>query len=496
MKRTLSTLSNVPQLGTPIPNSPHSVSVSMPLWEHAIGYEEGDSEIIEALQSGYPRFVFHPFVAKLFCRAEEKFATPEEFCFVFSSLSSAKRCLEFVWDKIEVKGRIEAEESLFVTVFKKKAFDVAKSYWQHSGEIISSRQAQAALENEKSLFVCQKSSKQKRILKERIASFVGEGSCPEEIFLFPSGMASIFQMFGVLQKEGQKEGLLKKTIQLGFPYLDTLKIQEKWGSGVFFFPKINEKAWSDLEILLKDKKASAVFCEFPGNPLLNSIDLPRLSSLLKKYQVPFILDDSINGFGNHTLLPYVDVLVSSLTKYFSGRGNVMGGVLVFNKKSPFYLRWKKLWEYEDVLWEEDAILLEQNSRDFLNRLKKINQTTEQLCDFLKTHPKVEQVYYPKFNNPQFYKVCLKKEGGYGGVFSLLLKKPARSTSLFYDSLEIKKGPSFGMNWTLACPYTLLAHYHELEWAESFGISRYLIRVSVGLENVEELIQNKRNLIFF
>ena len=57
---------------------------------------------------------------------------------------------------------------------------------------------------------------------------------------------------------------------------------------------------------------------------------------------------------------------------------------------------------------------------------------------------------------------------------------------FYDSLSVNKGPSLGTNFTLACPYTILAHYTELDFAESFGISRYLIRVSVGLEEYEEL----------
>jgi cystathionine gamma-synthase len=56
--------------------------------------------------------------------------------------------------------------------------------------------------------------------------------------------------------------------------------------------------------------------------------------------------------------------------------------------------------------------------------------------------------------------------------------------LFFDALNIAKGPSLGANFTLVCPYTLLAHYTELEWAESFGVDRRLVRVSVGLEDYE------------
>ena len=58
---------------------------------------------------------------------------------------------------------------------------------------------------------------------------------------------------------------------------------------------------------------------------------------------------------------------------------------------------------------------------------------------------------------------------------------------FFDALAVAKGPSLGTNFTLACPYTLLAHYLETEWAETFGVEKELVRVSVGLENIEVYI---------
>ncbi|HEY1052206.1 MAG TPA: PLP-dependent transferase, partial [Prosthecobacter sp.] len=78
-------------------------------------------------------------------------------------------------------------------------------------------------------------------------------------------------------------------------------------------------------------------------------------------------------------------------------------------------------------------------------------------------------------------------GGYGCLFSFTLKNPEQTSAPFYDALRVCKGPSLGTNFTLACPYTLLAHYDELEWVESCGVSRWLIRVSAGLEDTQELI---------
>jgi cystathionine gamma-synthase len=84
-----------------------------------------------------------------------------------------------------------------------------------------------------------------------------------------------------------------------------------------------------------------------------------------------------------------------------------------------------------------------------------------------------------------YDAVKRPNGGYGGLLSFEMKNPKR-TARVYDALRISKGPSFGAEFSLACPYTLLAHYKELDWAESCGVSRWLIRVSLGLEPTEQL----------
>ncbi len=78
--------------------------------------------------------------------------------------------------------------------------------------------------------------------------------------------------------------------------------------------------------------------------------------------------------------------------------------------------------------------------------------------------------------------------GYGGLFSMTLKDEAVQTPRFYDALEISKGPNLGTSFSLCCPYTILAHYDELEEVEKLGVSRYLLRVSVGREPYEELVR--------
>ncbi len=72
--------------------------------------------------------------------------------------------------------------------------------------------------------------------------------------------------------------------------------------------------------------------------------------------------------------------------------------------------------------------------------------------------------------------------------SVVLKNPSVTTPIVYDRLRICKGPNLGTNFTLCCPYTILAHYTELDAVEECGVSRWLLRISVGVEPVEELWQ--------
>jgi cystathionine gamma-synthase len=144
-------------------------------------------------------------------------------------------------------------------------------------------------------------------------------------------------------------------------------------------------------------------------------------------------------------------------------------------------------EYEDLLDPEDAAVLEQNSRDCLERVRRINQTAERVCDTLSTHPLVHRIDYPKYRDCDRYRAFLRPGGGYGGLFSILLKDAERRAPPFFDALQISKGPNLGTNFSLCCPYTILAHFNELEFVERSGISRYLVRVSVGLEDADWLI---------
>ncbi len=469
-------------LGKPIPASPHAASVAMPLWEHVVRYEQKDPALLEALQCGYPRFVFNPLVNELFRECRRRFAREDELCLAFPSRRVAEKCAHFLNDTERYPSRIEnfGLNDLHVVVFPVEAFDTAKRYWQHYGNIVSSRLAQATMEGREGTYG---KSPAKKALLARIAKLVGVKST--DIRLYPSGMAALSSALECVRATKPRA----KTIQLGLPYVDLLRIQTKWGPEAAFFPVLNEETFQAITWQVENGPIAAVFCEFPGNPLLQSCDIERLSSLLRKNNVPLVIDETLGSFVNVDMLPFADIIVTSLTKYFSGVGDVMAGSLIVNPSSPLNDELKKSLrkQYEDRLWDDDAAVLEFNSRDYVDRMRRINTNAEQLCDFLHAHSKVQRVHFPKYETPSNYKKACRPGAGYGGMFSLVLKDAATNAPKFFDSLRVSKGPSLGTNYTLACPYTLLAHFDELDFVESVGVSPNLVRVSIGIESSGDLV---------
>ncbi|KAI0628635.1 PLP-dependent transferase [Trametes polyzona] len=335
-----------------------------------------------------------------------------------------------------------------------------------------------------------------------------EGVTEEDVFLYSTGMSAIWSAHQLALAVRPPA----KSICFGFPYTDTLKILEKWGPGCNFFGNGLDEDIDELEILLKRESklsdgppALALFTEFPSNPLLRSANLPRLRELADKYDFLIVVDETIGNFVNVEVLPYADIVVSSLSKVFSGDANVMGGSLVLNPQGRHYaaLKAHMAANFEDSYFDEDAIYMERNSRDFRRRIHTIDDNTLAVCTFLRArslahappHPRaaVREVYYPKWSTPHNYERCRVRgadgapAGGYGGLFSLTFTS-AEASRAFFDVLPFMKGPSLGTNFTLACPYTILAHYAELDWAATWGVDPNLVRVSVGLEDRETLLK--------
>lgn len=456
------------RLGDSIPeNEVHAISVSLPLWKNIIDYEEGDKSVIGQLKCGYPRFFIHPLVLKL-NESVGGFVLPNE--------NAALRCRDFL-KEFEVE-MIKVKSAVGV-VIPETAMSKMKLYWQHTGDIVSSRYAAYLLSN--------------RLMEEedgswygRLCSRVGEVMGAEKATCFPTGMSAFFATFRAVVKR-KPTG---KTVMFGFPYIDSLKIlqRKEWNpNGNCFYPKASEEDYEHLEDLLaKGTEVAGIFTEFPSNPLLQCVDLKRLKALADKYDAVLVVDDTIASFNTNVLEHDVaDVVVTSLSKLFSGNCKVMGGSVVVNWRNE-----KINVQEEGYIYHEDAQVLIEASMDLEDRRNGVNENAAHIVKQLQVHDSIQTVYYPQSEDAQRYMTYMdsrwKNKPGFGPMFSFVIKGGEQAASAFYDAFQVAKGPSLGTNFTLCCPYTLLAHYGELEFVESCGIDRNLIRCSIGLESAKEI----------
>ncbi|NCG27880.1 MAG: PLP-dependent transferase [Verrucomicrobiales bacterium] len=470
-------------LGLPLPDSPYAVSVSLPNWHQVIGYEEGDQDILDSLRTGYPRFFVPRIIKELEGKVLLSLGAPSGTgCLIFPDSAAAIRCQEFMIQRTD-GWEIKTEEVLncnaSVVLYPNETADIAAKYWRYFGEGVSVRQAEsllAAKDETKDLGInaCKE-------IREKIASDSGQN--PEDVVLFPSGMAAVAATHRALTSLSPSH----RSVQFDFPYVDVLRLQQEIGSGVFFLPSADESSVASLQDVVEGGESfCGVYCEVPSNPLLRSADLPKISSILSPLAIPLVVDDTVATNVNVDVFKYADLVTTSLTKYYSGVGDVIAGAVTVNRDSVHRERLNPLLSEQegDGIWHEDAIVLKNNAVDYRERVMRVNDTTPQLVEWLMNHNEVERVWYPKYETRDNYDAVRKEGGGFSGLFSILLKNPESNSPAFYDSLELCKGPSLGVQFTIVCPYTLLAHYDELDWCEGLGVSRWLLRVSVGQEPFE------------
>ena len=464
-------------LGKAIPDSPHAVSVALPRWQDVIDYEEGKESCMQSLRAIYPRFGLNPLVSQIAQRANALFGFKEGSGWPYPNEEIAKQAQLFCQETNDGEAIIQEVLGLKCLITDQKASSSAKAFWQHTGCGASSRLAAIALNKEVAPSI-EAGEKARITLRRRLAEIYG---CDADLIqLYPSGMAALTAGLMAMRRIRP----INPFLQIGFPYVDVLKLPQKIFGGSRLVQTESPEA---LAIALDNEQPAAVIVELPSNPMMQCVDLPTVSKLAHERGIPVIADDTIGSPLNIDSIPYADIIFSSLTKSFAGAGDILAGSMLISPES----KWKKdLFEISllgnkslPLLSDPDAIALEEASRDIYERLPRLNNACLKLKRKLENHPKIARVLHPE-NCSNFN--TIKKEGaGYGCLLSFQLIESA-SPKNFYNSLEVCKGPSLGTKFTLACPYVLLAHYKELSWAEECGVPHNLLRISVGLEDPQSL----------
>lgn len=479
-------------LGAPFPDSPHAVISSLPTVADVRGYEEQDPRVLAALKSGYPRFVVHAFVRQLM----EYYCDREALAGRFAMLVSGRRAAD---DLLAWLGgayaKLEVDEGVFLVhcdgADETRSHDLRK-FVQHTGCGISSRQAEDLLIQHGQLGERFSEEGFRGNAQTKVESdLAGLMGCrASDVLVCASGMNAFYAGFRSVHEFSQSRGRAA-WLQLGWLYLDSGKILEQFldeGETLECLYDI-----SDVDLVIERIRSlgdalAAVVVECPSNPLIKVCDLERIAAAVREQGGVMIVDPTIASVYNVDVLPFADLLVTSLTKYASIEGDVMIGALAVNPESPFY---------GDLVLRTSSFHVPPYRRDF-GRLalemdaapalvERMNENAARLCAFLREHPAVRSIYCASCS--EHIEMISKADGPVGAVISIEL---AGDMEKFYDSIRLMKGPSFGTRFTVLCPFMYLAHYDLVttdsgrEFLKSVGIAPELIRISVGEEPYEAI----------
>ncbi|KAF8417332.1 pyridoxal phosphate-dependent transferase [Tirmania nivea] len=518
-----------------IPPAPrHAITAHLPTWESLIQFSKRESEFLAKFVNMYPRLSLHRDVKQLIGTLLEYTQADAQYCLPFPSLEGADDCRAFVTNPKrkdgleslstdEVSIRIfEVGVRIYCLFFPAAKTPLVFPLWSTTGAGISSRLAEEALAkhpatirelarvNTPSINTFADPSDSQLALRVQIVHWMERapldlhrpsGLVPGDVYLYQTGMAAIYFVHKTLNRWCQTKS---KTVMFGIPFHQTMNIFKRWGHGFEHLPLGTEL--NALEKLAEAESRAgtpilAVWTEFPSNPLLVSSDLTRLRYLADKYRFALVVDDTLGSFCNIDVLGVVDLVVTSLTKSFSGYADVMGGSVVLCPSSPLFPELKSIFEesYHNDLYPADAEVLLANNVDYLSRSRILNDNAALLVEYL--HPlvsdkesSVSQVYYPTTSPTKANYDAYKRpptpefQPGYGCLFTVEFDS-LEATIAFYDNLHVHNGPHLGAHLTIALPYTRLMFGNELEKVDAYSLRQTQIRISVGLEEPQGLLES-------
>lgn len=483
-------------LGHSITGSVHSVCVSLPTMKDVIGYEERDPRVRNALETGYPRFVEHPLCARLSTALTQRLGTGDAVVTALADDRCAGELIRYVGKGTRV---VEAWPGLCAAVVPgndSEQGERLRHFLQHTGVAVSSRRAERHLAEmgvAGGRFQEQRVTTPREVLEDELRLLFGWPRAVRPI-LCQGGMNAFFGVYrGVM--EWQRPKGRNRWMRLGWLYVDTIRILERFlfpGADPIVIHDVHD--WEAIETAFRvyGSRMAGVVTEAPTNPLVETIDLPRLSDLARRHGVTLVLDPSLTGPYNVDLLPYADVVVSSLTKYVAHGADVLAGCVALNPS----------WEGADQLKDYLGQAVTPLDADDLARLgwqlprvgevsDRINSNVREVAAWLERDPRVTKVRWAgQETDHMAYERLRRPQGGPGAIITFDL---GGDLVRFYDTIRLAKTPSFGAEFSMLCPFLYLAHYDMVtsqagrRRLDELGMNPELVRLSVGTEDPQALI---------
>lgn len=235
----------------------------------------------------------------------------------------------------------------------------------------------------------------------------------------------------------------------------------------------------------------AIIVETPGNPLFKVIDLEKVAQFTKDNNLKLIVDNTfLTPYWQNPLEHGADIVFHSATKYLSGHSDVLAGLVVVNDEALAEQITLVQKGVGAVLGPQDSFLLLRGMKTLGLRMEAHEKSTFKIAKWLEQHPKVTKVYYPGLASHPDHELAKKQARGFGGVLSFEVENAAEVDDILARFEIFQLAVSLGAVESLVSVPARMTHATiPKEEQEKFGISETLIRISVGIEDVEDLIED-------
>ena len=324
-----------------------------------------------------------------------------------------------------------------------------------------------------------------KMLEDRLALIEGAEKC----CVLASGMAAVFASIMCQIKAG--DHLIASKVLFGSCNHIITKILPNYGVEISLIDGTSEKEWQKAF----KKNTKMVFIESPANPNLELIDIKFVADLCKKHQATFIVDNIFaTPYTQKPLELGVDIIVYSTTKHMDCGGKSLGGAVLGREEFitetllPFHRH------TGPALSPFNAWLVLKSLETFTLRVEKQCQNALQIAKFLDSHPKISATLYPELQSHPQYDIFKKQMSKGGSLIAFEIKGGKKNAFKFMNNLKlIDISNNLGDSKSLITHPATTTHYNMGEEGRAeVGISDDLCRLSVGLENVDDLMQDIKN----
>ncbi|HHC78889.1 MAG TPA: PLP-dependent transferase [Flavobacteriia bacterium] len=299
---------------------------------------------------------------------------------------------------------------------------------------------------------------------------------------FASGMAAISTTLLAFLSKGDHVVLANEIYGGAFNFV--VEEFEKMGIAYSFTDGVGV---GDFEAKIQSN-TKVIYIETPSNPLLTITDIKGVADLAKKYNLVSMIDNTFASPINQTPLDFgIDISIHSATKYLGGHSDILAGAVAGNDEhiSKIFHKGKNL---GGNLSHFISYLLERSIKTLALRVEKHNTNAQAIAEYLDNHSEIAKVYYPGLKNHVGHDIAKEQMNGFGGMLSFELNK-GHDAVVFQQQLQLIK-PSLslaGVESTILQPAKTSHALLTPKQREAVGISDNLLRFSVGLEDVKDII---------